>query len=325
MSSASPTRSIGPRRARLSQIAIISPTTSTMPHPEVTSMRRLLIVIAAVVPLALFAQNPSDNSYKIPPKEIADVVDAPPPPQASFSPDDNWLLLMQPPALLTIADLSQPELKLAGTRFNPDTHDQPRQIYFTSLKLVRVSNGDTKEIGGLPASSRMRHVTWSPDSAHIAFTLSTRAGVELWIADTANASAHRVSFLVLNQSISRRPYEWMPDSKGLVVRSVPLLPAAPETRMPKGPAIQESRARKAAAPTYEDMLRNESDAAQFEYHMQSKVVIVPLQGQPAPIGTKAMIVRAEPSPDGKYLLVQTIHRPFSYTVPAYRFPNRIEI
>jgi dipeptidyl aminopeptidase/acylaminoacyl peptidase len=289
-------------------------------------MRRLLVLIAAAVPFALFAQAPSDTGYKMPPKEIAEVVDAPPTPQASLSPDGNWLLLMQQPALLTIADLSQTELKLAGVRFNPDTHDQSRLIYNTSLKLVRVSNGDVRPIGGLPPNPRMRFVTWSPDSAHIAFTLSTRAGVELWVADTSNATAHRVSFLILNQSLPRRPYEWMPDSKSLVVRSVPLQSAAPEPpRTPSGPAVQESRARKAAARTYEDMLHNESDAALFEYHMQSKVAIAPLQGQAAPIGATGMIMRAEPSPDGRFLLVETIHRPFSYTVPVYRFPNRIEI
>ncbi|HEY3055320.1 MAG TPA: prolyl oligopeptidase family serine peptidase [Thermoanaerobaculia bacterium] len=289
-------------------------------------MRRLPTLIAVIIPLTLFAQNPGDSGYKMPPKKIAEVVDAPPTPQASVSPDGNWLLLMQAPALLTVADLSQPELKLAGVRFNPDTHDQSRLLYYTSLMLVRVNNGNTFTVRDLPPNPRMRFVTWSPDSAHIAFTLSTRAGVELWVADTSNASARRVSFLILNQSLPRRPYEWMPDSKSLVVRSVPSQSAPPEaSRTPTGPAVQESRGRKAAARTYEDMIRNESDAALFEYHMQSKVAIVPLRGQPSPIGATAMIIRAEPSPDGRYLLVETIHRPFSYTVPAYRFPNRIEI
>ena len=32
-----------------------------------------------------------------------------------------------------------------------------------------------------------------------------------------------------------------------------------------------------------------------------------------------------PSPDGRYLLVETLHRPFSYLVPAGRFPRRFEV
>ena len=34
---------------------------------------------------------------------------------------------------------------------------------------------------------------------------------------------------------------------------------------------------------------------------------------------------ANSSPDGKYILVETIHRPFSYIVPSYRFPTTVEI
>ncbi|MCH8961438.1 MAG: S9 family peptidase, partial [Bacteroidetes bacterium] len=34
---------------------------------------------------------------------------------------------------------------------------------------------------------------------------------------------------------------------------------------------------------------------------------------------------AAPSPSGEYVLVEAMHKPFSYLVPAYRFPNRIEV
>jgi dipeptidyl aminopeptidase/acylaminoacyl peptidase len=289
-------------------------------------MRRLISILAALISPALFAQGALDAGYKMPPKEIAEVVDAPPPPQGILSPDGKWLLLAQQPPLLTISDLSQPELKLAGARFNPTTHDQSRLIYDVAFKLVRVADGQSRPVTGLPASPRMNWETWSPDSSKIAFTLSTRAGAELWVIDASTAAAHRVSFLVLNQSLLRRAYEWMPDSKSLVVRSVPSQSPPPESAgTPKGPAIQESRGRKAPAMTYEDMIRNESDAALFEYHMQSKVAIVSVGGNSTPVGATGMVIRATPSPDGVFLLVETLHRPFSYTLRWERFPRRIEI
>jgi len=43
------------------------------------------------------------------------------------------------------------------------------------------------------------------------------------------------------------------------------------------------------------------------------------------IGHLGIISWAAPSPNGKYILVKTLHRPFSYLVPASRFPYRIEI
>jgi len=289
-------------------------------------MQRLITALL-FAPLPLLAQGALDVKYQMPPSAIAGVVDAPPTPLASLSPDGKSLLLMQQPALLTIADLSQPELKLAGVRFNPGTHDQTRSFYFTSLTVVPVAGGAQRAIGGLPAGPRMRYPTWSPDSSKIAFTLSAPGGVELWVADAASSAARRVSNVVINQSLTRRPFEWMPDSKSLLARVVPAQrgPAPDATRTATGPAVQESRARKAPARTYEDMIRNESDAALFEHHMRATLVRVPLNGEPAAIAPAAMIIRGTASPDGRFIIVETVHRPFSYTVPVERFPRRIEI
>ncbi|HEY6139808.1 MAG TPA: prolyl oligopeptidase family serine peptidase, partial [Thermoanaerobaculia bacterium] len=102
--------------------------------------------------------------------------------------------------------------------------------------------------------------------------------------------------------------------------------AAPEPpRTPEGPVVQESRGRKTPARTYEDMIKDEADAALFEYHMQSQLMRVPLDGAAQPVGAAAMILRNAPSPDGRFLLVESIHRPFSYTVPFERFPRKIEV
>src|SRR5436305_3843954 len=38
-----------------------------------------------------------------------------------------------------------------------------------------------------------------------------------------------------------------------------------------------------------------------------------------------MLTRFTPSPDGRFILPASVHRPFSYTVPYERFPQRIEI
>src|SRR5262245_53544100 len=291
------------------------------------AMKRLIAALL-FAPLPLLAQGAQDVKYQLPPKEITEVVDAPVTPAGVLSPDGKWLLLLQPPSLLTIADLSQPELKLAGIRFNPETHDQTRSFYVTSLTLVPVAGGGApRAIGGLPTAPRMRSVTWSPDSSKIAFALSTPGGVELWVADAATAGARRIGNVLLNQMLPRRPFEWMPDSKSLLARVVPTDrgPAPEPTRTPSGPAVQESRARKAPARTYEDMIRTEADAALFEHHMQASLVRVPLDGQATTVLPAAMIIRATPSPDGRFILAETVHRPFSYTVPMERFPRRIEI
>src|SRR5271169_5845225 len=62
--------------------------------------------------------------YQQPPKAIVDIVDALPTPGVELSPaggasGKRWMLIEHFSGLPTIADLAQPELRLAGLRFNP--------------------------------------------------------------------------------------------------------------------------------------------------------------------------------------------------------------
>jgi len=95
--------------------------------------------------------------------------------------------------------------------------------------------------------------------------------------------------------------------------------------VPSGPAIQENIGGKRPARTYQDLLEDEYDERLFEHSLSSRVVRVSLDGRDRTIGRQGMIRSVTPSPDGKYILVETIRRPFSYSLPYYRFPRRIEV
>lgn len=95
--------------------------------------------------------------------------------------------------------------------------------------------------------------------------------------------------------------------------------------MPTGPVIRESSGRAAPARTFQDLLKNSSDEALFEHYLTSRVAKVTLDGKVTPIGAPGLVAELSPSPDGRYLLVQSIHRPFSYLVPYDRFPRKIEV
>ena len=77
-------------------------------------MRRLFLAFLLLFPFALLAQNAADSTYRMPPKEIADVVDVPPPPSANLSPDGNWLAPDAGAGHAHGRGPAQPELKLAG-------------------------------------------------------------------------------------------------------------------------------------------------------------------------------------------------------------------
>ena len=72
-------------------------------------------------------------------------------------------------------------------------------------------------------------------------------------------------------------------------------------------------------------MKNPHDEAMFEYYMTSELVRVGLDGTKESLQLEGLITQATPSPDGRFLLVERIHRPFSYLVPLYRFPRCIEV
>src|SRR5439155_870475 len=63
----------------------------------------------------------------------------------------------------------------------------------------------------------------------------------------------------------------------------------------------------------------------FEFFMTSQVVLASLDGHVTKLGGPALVERAEPSPDGKYVLVERVLRPYSYLVPVGRFPRVLSL
>eukprot|EP01023_Acetabularia_acetabulum_P026612 TRINITY_DN25252_c0_g1_i1.p2 TRINITY_DN25252_c0_g1~~TRINITY_DN25252_c0_g1_i1.p2 ORF type:complete len:199 (+),score=24.42 TRINITY_DN25252_c0_g1_i1:42-599(+) len=80
------------------------------------------------------------NGYKKPPKEIIDIVDIPPQPLLSFSPDRKKVLQVSKPSPLPpIFELARPELKLAGLRVDADQFSRSRMSHYTELLIVSFS------------------------------------------------------------------------------------------------------------------------------------------------------------------------------------------
>ncbi|KAA9332041.1 S9 family peptidase [Hymenobacter busanensis] len=270
-----------------------------------------------------------DVPYQTPPKAIADWVDAPQTPRVNLSSDGKWMLLLPMQDMPSIADLSQPEFRLAGLRINPRTNGPSRVSFATGMMLRRVEDGKDLAVLGLPQQARISDVTWSPDNSKIALTLTSAAAegrIELWVVDLATVSAKRLAGVTLN-SVFGKPYEWVSDNETLIVRGlVAGRGAAPSaTAAPTGPAVQESTGKKSGARTYQDLLKSPTDERLFEHFATSQLVKITVGGKVQPLGQPAIIQSAEPSPNGKYVLVKTRHRPFSYTLPVSSFPLKVDV
>src|SRR5918999_5234751 len=95
--------------------------------------------IALVLVTAALAADPASAQYQVPPKEIVDILDAPPLPTAAVSPSRQVMALLERPSMPPIADLAQPMLRLAGLRINPRTNGPHRFQYAVAVTPYRVS------------------------------------------------------------------------------------------------------------------------------------------------------------------------------------------
>ena len=263
--------------------------------------------------------------YQRPPQEILDLVDVPLAPSVLMDHDREYMVLLYRDAYKTIADLSETELRLGGLRIDPKRNIGSRTTYYNDVKVRTVAgpSGSEKSLSGLPDNPRLSNFTWSPDQEMIAMTHTAEEGVELWLADLSSGTARRLTDATVNANL-RDVINWDEDSESLLVKMLPgdrqpLIDVA--SAVPTGPTVSVADGEKAQNRTYQDLLSNPNDEANFEQLARSVIHRVTVDGQATEFLPVAMYDGINFSPDGEYVKVETIKRPFSYIVPYYRFPT----
>nr|WP_298131574.1 prolyl oligopeptidase family serine peptidase [uncultured Pseudoxanthomonas sp.] len=265
--------------------------------------------------------------YQTPPPEILQLADVQRPPSVVTDSRKTRLVLFYRDAFKSLAELSDEELRLGGLRVNPRTNIASTTTYFNNLQVQALAGGTPRPVTGLPATPRLANFTWSPDEARLAFTHTTRVGVEAWVLDLASARATRLTEARVNGNVGN-PLTWFRDNQALLVRMLPVQrPALVDTarEVPTGPIVSVSDGSKAQNRTYQDLLKNPQDEANFTVLATSELHRVPLKGRATRWRGAAMYTGESFSPDGRYVLLRTLRTPFSYLVPYSRFPYRAEV
>ncbi|HXB09181.1 MAG TPA: hypothetical protein VNW04_18785, partial [Puia sp.] len=303
----------------------------------------LLILCAALAAIGTFAQTntpgaqtnagvktaaannaTSGKGYQLPPKEIANLLLAPPTPAVTIDRKGEWMLLGSRSSYPPVEELAQPELRIAGLRFNPDNYALSRQNFVNGISIKNIHTGKEYPVTGLPTPLRAGNLSWSPAEDKIAFTNTTNKQVDLYIIDLRTHQAARINKTPLN-TITGAAYRWT-DEKTLVYKVILKAASAapPKELTPTGPTIQENLGKEAPSPTFEDLIKSPYDEALFAFYGEAQLV-KNAGGIETPLGKPAIFLSMEPSPDKKYLLVRTALHPFSYLVPAFRFTSNISV
>ncbi|XP_068663137.1 probable glutamyl endopeptidase, chloroplastic isoform X2 [Aristolochia californica] len=241
---------------------------------------------SAASPAADEENSSTDAGYRLPPPEIRSIVDAPPLPALSFSPKRDKILFLQRRALPPLSDLARPEEKLAGIRIDGNCNTRSRMSFYTGIVIHSLTDNGT-----LGPEKKIHGL---PDGAKINF----------------------VSCFV-----------WVDDST-LLISTIPVSRGNPPKKqlVPSGPKIQANEQKNVVqVRTYQDLLKDEYDADLFDYYATSQLVLASLDGTIKEIGPPAIYTSMDPSPDQKYILLTSIHQPYSFIVPCGRFPKKVEL
>ncbi len=276
--------------------------------------------------------------FSLPDSDVVSILDAPPTPLAVPSPDERFVVLLSYEAHPPITMLARPLLRLGGLRLDPELGARQRTRRFTGLSVLRIGDGALRTLS-LPPGAQVSLPVFAPDGGKFAFLVDEPDGIGVWTASTESASTDAdptpVPGLRVVDVLGGEPpgtgntIGWTRDGRSLIVLGAvdrPVLPAGPSSNGLVEPRVDEAIGKKSKMATYQDLLATDADSDQFEALATSVPLRVdPVTGASERIGPPGLYQYVDDSPDGEYLLVYRLQRPFSFRVPYGYFARRIEV
>ena len=282
----------------------------------------LPIVFCALLPNFTEAQD--GIVFQKPSKEILDLADYTRAPSVSIDSKAENMLFIYRNTYKTLEDLNQEEIRLGGLRINPNTNISSATNFSSKLTLRKFSSNEEITIAGMPEFAKISGISWSPNEQKIAFLNTTSNAVDLWIIDVEKAIAKKINSQPLNVN-SGQAFTWFPNSKSLLVKMVPKnsrLLVDSKKNLTTGPTISNSESTKSQNRTYQDLLKNPTDELNFDILLSAELHIIDLEGNDKIFRTTDLYIDEKISPDGNFVMISTLEKPYSYIVPYNRFPTR---
>lgn len=286
-------------------------------------MKKTATLILSLM-ITTFSFGQLDLDYQEPHEEILTLADAKMPPVMSINDDGTKAILIYRDQYKSIVELAEKEMRLAGLRINPVTNISSRTTFYNKIALFDPKKKEQIEVKGMPENPRLSNLSWSPKQNYITFLNTTLTGNELWVIDYKKKKAIKLTEGKINANMGSA-YTWLPNESGLIVKFLPqekkeLIDVA--QKVPTGPTVSVNEAgTEAQNRTYQDLLQNKDDEYNFEVLATSELKYVNLKGKVKNWMDQAMFRSVSFSPDGNYVLLSKVKKPFSYIVTYGRFPT----
>ncbi|GIU41877.1 peptidase S9 [Shewanella sairae] len=266
------------------------------------------------------------STYQLPTQPLQDIVQQNKKVSTRLSQDKQWLAVLTPQTHVSIASLAKDERKLAGLRVSPALLSPSRIKYtYQNIELIDLSlnqvNPQSINID-LPKGMLAAKVSFSPDSRFLSYIGLTQNSADIYLYDLKQQRSHKLNPKPLNATLGLK-YTWQNDSKGLYTNLAISAKSKPAQQLTIAPNISEAYGQKAPRRTYQDLLQNPQDEAEFSALTTSQLSFIALDGSVTAIGQPAINIGYSLSPDDQYILVKRIAAPFSYMVKYYDFAQQV--
>ena len=293
----------------------------------------------------------NQDTYATPPPEVAEAVTAPRQQNVSlsnFSPDKKWFLSQISDGPVPMSTFSKPFDELGGV-FIDFKANRSRTLTISSgvgIQIISAADGTKKPLA-TPPNARITNAVWVPDGSGVAYFAHTDDATHIWITDLATNRPRQVTPRPVLATLVTS-FEFTKDGKQvaavLVPDNRPPRPVAPLA--PTGPEVKVSEDKeKNRLRTFPSLMSLPYEFQLLEWHATGQLTLIdvpaPTVGKTAKpaapkakggqlpgvkkIGQPAMIRSLDLSPDGKYVRVTQMTKPFSYIVPVSSFGSLEQI
>lgn len=257
------------------------------------------------------------------------------------SPDGDHFAVPHFQELSSLKLMAQRTLRLGMLELCPEVNREWRLCTFGNDGLRIFSLKDRRLVDvAIPAGTFVSDLRWSPDGTRLAFLAHLPTATQLWIADARTGKAEAASTVPIMATLAQRGgggnpnaadtdslmLQWLPDGSLLTLMVPPSRGAEPvDTAVPTGPVVRRTRDRATPTTTQPFLLKSPYDHALFKYYTTAQLVSIAPGRAPRAIGAPAMYTQFTVSPDGKYILRDTLQEPFSELVGYNQFARKQEV
>ncbi len=265
-----------------------------------------------------------------PPAEVAKLITAPRQLNSTLSqqsPDKKHFLVLHGEGLGDDVKFARPHYYFGGLQVD---YKANRVRSFTTrgqanVEIVDVESGSRVSVQP-PNGASISSPTWSPDGSRLAYFANLDEGTYVYLADTKSGASRRLTDRAALPVIATT-LAWAPDGSAVyaVLIPQPRMPMPVEPPVAEGPVVRMTGGQKKKTPTYASLMSTPLEKAQLEYYATGQLSRIDLKGGVKAVGAPAMIESMGVSPDGQYIRVAVMQKPFSYLVPVSSFGSHEQL